>query len=170
MRERGILAKWNAERGFGFIKPDVGSADVFVHVSAFPRDGVPPQVGESISFERMQQADGKARGVSIIRPGVAPPVHRRPSGPPRSARYGRAPGKLTSSFTSIVARMAVLGVGVFLASTYAKWSTLLSPVEPMKQPADAGHFSTFAVQVRWPHPLLPNVHLRRSDLLRGELS
>jgi hypothetical protein len=80
----------------------------------------------------MQQADGKARGVSIIRPGVAPPVHRRPSGPPRSARYGRAPGKLTSSFTSIVARMAVLGVGVFLASTYAKWSTLLSPVEPMK--------------------------------------
>jgi cold shock CspA family protein len=32
--QSGIALRWNAERGFGFIKPDQGDEDVFCHVSA----------------------------------------------------------------------------------------------------------------------------------------
>ena len=37
MRTHGTLTKWNEERGFGFITPAKGTADLFVHISAFPR-------------------------------------------------------------------------------------------------------------------------------------
>jgi cold shock CspA family protein len=51
MRVHGTLIKWNEDRGFGFIKLAKGDSEVFVHISAFPRDGVPPRVDELISFE-----------------------------------------------------------------------------------------------------------------------
>lgn len=51
MRYQGKLKKWNAERGFGFIVADDGGQDIFVHASAFPRDGAPPAEGELLSFE-----------------------------------------------------------------------------------------------------------------------
>lgn len=38
MRSTGILRNSNEERGFGFIAPRRGGAELFVHVSAFPRD------------------------------------------------------------------------------------------------------------------------------------
>jgi cold shock CspA family protein len=46
MRIEGTLAKWNDDRGFGFIRPTQGGPEVFAHVSAFPRDGQRPRLGE----------------------------------------------------------------------------------------------------------------------------
>ncbi len=45
--------KWfNAQKGYGFIKPDDGSADVFVHVSAVERAGLHDlQEGQKINYE-----------------------------------------------------------------------------------------------------------------------
>ncbi len=51
MRVEGVLSKWNDERGFGFIAPDRGGSEVFVHISAFPRNGQRPRSGERLSFE-----------------------------------------------------------------------------------------------------------------------
>ena len=36
MRRQGKIAKWNDERGFGFISPFEGGDSVFVHISSFP--------------------------------------------------------------------------------------------------------------------------------------
>lgn len=63
------MAKWNEDRGFGFIAPAEGRAELFVHISAFPRDGKRPQVGELISFEIEAGAEGKSRAVRVMRPG-----------------------------------------------------------------------------------------------------
>jgi len=45
--------KWfNAQKGFGFIQPDGGSKDVFVHISAVERAGIGVlSEGQAISFE-----------------------------------------------------------------------------------------------------------------------
>ena len=45
--------KWfNAQKGFGFIQPDGGSKDVFVHISAVERAGIGLlSEGQAISFE-----------------------------------------------------------------------------------------------------------------------
>ena len=50
-RFNGTLKKWNADRGFGFVAAEHSDQDLFVHVSAFPRDGRLPTVGEPLSFE-----------------------------------------------------------------------------------------------------------------------
>lgn len=49
MREQGILADWNDDRGFGFITPVAGGSRVFVHVSAFPR-GQRPAPNDLVTY------------------------------------------------------------------------------------------------------------------------
>jgi len=68
MQIEGTLCKWNDDRGFGFIAPSQGGPEVFVHISAFPRDGQRPKLGERLSFEIEIQNDGKKRAKSISRP------------------------------------------------------------------------------------------------------
>jgi len=70
-RFQGTLKKWNVERGFGFVVAEHGDQDLFVHVSAFPRDGQAPMVGETLSFEIEQGADGRKRAVRVRRPHTA---------------------------------------------------------------------------------------------------
>lgn len=79
MRIIGTLSKWHDDRGFGFITPNQIGDEVFVHLSAFPRDGNRPAVGETISFE-VTQCEGKARAVKIQRPSGARKQARSPIG------------------------------------------------------------------------------------------
>jgi cold shock protein len=48
--ERGTIKKWFPEKGFGFLAPDWGDSDVFVHISAMP-PGVVPSAGDRVMFE-----------------------------------------------------------------------------------------------------------------------
>jgi cold shock CspA family protein len=79
MRTHGVLAKWNDERGFGFISRSQGGEEIFVHVSAFPRDGVRPRLNELVSFEVETGPNGKPRAIRIMRPGGQAKA-RRPTG------------------------------------------------------------------------------------------
>lgn len=65
-RFEGTLTTWTAERGFGFITPAEPGPEIFAHISAFaPGHGV-PQVGQRISYEVGQNADGKRRAERIV--------------------------------------------------------------------------------------------------------
>lgn len=68
MRIDGTLTKWNDDRGFGFITPIQGGPEVFAHISAFPRDGQRPRLGERLSFEIGIGKDGKQQAKSIVCP------------------------------------------------------------------------------------------------------
>ena len=51
----GTVKWFNSTKGFGFIQPDEGSADVFVHISAVQRAGMRDLVeGQKISYEIVQ--------------------------------------------------------------------------------------------------------------------
>ena len=48
----GTVKFFNATKGFGFIQPDAGGADVFVHISAVERAGMHTIVeGQKLSFD-----------------------------------------------------------------------------------------------------------------------
>src|SRR5688500_7329396 len=70
MRIHGTLIKWNDDRGFGFVALPQSREEIFVHISAFPRDGVCPRIGEKISFEVRCGPDGRKRAEGVVRPGA----------------------------------------------------------------------------------------------------
>lgn len=48
----GTVKFFNSTKGFGFIQPDNGSTDVFVHISAVQRSGLQGLVeGQKVSFD-----------------------------------------------------------------------------------------------------------------------
>ena len=54
---RGTVKWYNAQKGFGFVAPDSGGKDVFVHATALERGGIPGLAeGQSV---RMQVVQGK---------------------------------------------------------------------------------------------------------------
>ncbi len=55
----GTVKFFNTTKGFGFIKPDDGSKDVFVHISAVERSGLGYLAeGQKVSFEVQQDTRG----------------------------------------------------------------------------------------------------------------
>jgi CspA family cold shock protein len=57
----GVVKFYNAQRGFGFIQPDNGGKDVFVHATALERAGLRGLVeGQKVSFDtREDRRTGK---------------------------------------------------------------------------------------------------------------
>ncbi len=56
----GTVKWYNAAKGFGFIQPDGGSKDVFVHISAVERAGLTQLAdGQKVTFEIETGRDGR---------------------------------------------------------------------------------------------------------------
>lgn len=69
MRIHGNIIRWNDERGFGFIALPQSDDEIFFHISAFPKHGGRPKIGELISFKIQIENNGKKQAVRIERPG-----------------------------------------------------------------------------------------------------
>ncbi len=69
---KGQLITWKDDRGFGFIKPDNGGKEVFLHISALKGESRRPKVGDTILYERVRQSKGKIRTARASIQGVAP--------------------------------------------------------------------------------------------------
>ena len=59
--------KWfNATKGFGFIEPDEGGKDVFLHISAIERAGVQsPNEGQKVQYDMETGRDGRTSAGNI---------------------------------------------------------------------------------------------------------
>jgi len=61
---QGKISKWIDSRGFGFVTPDGGGADVFIHHTAFV-DGTRPAGDETIAFEVVEDSQrGKPKAIA----------------------------------------------------------------------------------------------------------
>ena len=69
MRQTGTVKFFNQSKGFGFITPDQGGNDVFVHVTAVERSGVGPlDEGMRVSFDTEPDKRGKGpKAINIQR-------------------------------------------------------------------------------------------------------
>ncbi|TXS90792.1 DUF1294 domain-containing protein [Parahaliea maris] len=69
MRQKGKIRSWNDQKGFGFITPEDGGKDVFMHVSAVRRRGRRPVVGEIASYDLGTDNRGRPRAANVLLPG-----------------------------------------------------------------------------------------------------
>jgi cold shock protein len=67
---KGILKTWKDDRGFGFIQPDSGDKDVFVHISSLKDMARRPNRGDVLFYEVAQDAGGKFKAINVRIEGV----------------------------------------------------------------------------------------------------
>jgi cold shock protein len=61
----GTVKWFNPTKGFGFIEPEQGSSDVFVHISAVERAGLTTlNEGQRVSYE-LENSKGKTSAVNL---------------------------------------------------------------------------------------------------------
>ena len=64
---KGTVKFYNEQRGFGFIEPEDGGKDVFVHATALERAGVSRLVeGQKVSFDTEQDSRSGKTAVGKI--------------------------------------------------------------------------------------------------------
>jgi cold shock CspA family protein len=123
MRIEGTLSKWNDDRGFGFITPTHGSQEIFVHISAFPKDGIRPTLGEKLTFEIETDNNGKKRAKNLFCP-ERPTVKRPPRAPsrrPASDHRKERPGL----FARVIPLLVVVGL---VAYGYGEYTRRAAPL------------------------------------------
>jgi cold shock protein len=69
MRQNGTVKFFNASKGYGFITPDGGGKDVFVHVTAVERSGMGTLTdGMKVSFDTEPDERGKGPKAVDLQP------------------------------------------------------------------------------------------------------
>lgn len=121
---KGTLTTWKDNRGFGFIKPDGGGTDVFLHISALTRAGRRPKVGDTIVYQRVVESGGKIRATRASIQGVV----SRPFSTQRKPKRPKKPNLL-----EIAVRVVVLIV-IFLVIRQFRPSRFPSPISTITQP------------------------------------
>lgn len=62
----GTVKWYNSQKGYGFIQPDSGARDVFLHVSALERAGISNvDEGQKVSFDIERGRDGRASASNL---------------------------------------------------------------------------------------------------------
>ena len=62
----GTVKFFNTTKGFGFIQPDTGGKDAFVHISAVERSGLTTLTeGQKVSYELETSRDGKQSATKL---------------------------------------------------------------------------------------------------------
>jgi cold shock CspA family protein len=136
--EKGKLVRWIDEKGFGFIKPENGKNDIFIHISALKNMSRNPVIGDLILYEINVDSTGKQRAVNALIEGVSQNVNIAPiektikSAPPRkkneSSRKNYNAKTQTKSLRSLYL-VIILGLGIFI---YEKFLTNKNVIDPKK--------------------------------------
>lgn len=131
MKRQGRLVRWEAERGFGFIRSPEVAADVFVHLRDFVDRQLKPQVGMELGFDEIHVGGKGPRAMAVHAVGGAQPRAQRPSTSPQARRTAADPGRRRATAASSSSSMLPIGVlilGYAGLLAYGVWTARLPPI------------------------------------------
>lgn len=150
--EKGKLLRWIDEKGFGFIKPEKGGADIFIHISALKSMSRPPVVGDIIHYETHLDDKGKLRAINAKIEGVSQvltvsPIDRKrktrrahqPQQQPYRSRNTYRPPYKKSGFRFVPVLLIVAAVSIYSkfanrhVSNESPLSAVIEPPKPIQQ-------------------------------------
>ncbi|MEE4359803.1 MAG: cold shock domain-containing protein [Desulfococcaceae bacterium] len=74
---RGKLTVWKDDKGFGFIKPENGTQNVFIHISELRKMPRRPAEGDMILYHLSTDRQGKQKAADAVIEGLEPVRHRQ---------------------------------------------------------------------------------------------
>lgn len=99
---KGVLKTWKADKGFGFIKPDNGGQDIFIHISSLKRVGRRPVRGDVIYYQIAKDNQGKYKAVNAAIEGMEAPDKKNVGGL-----------KINKWLVAIISLLILAGAAVF---------------------------------------------------------
>lgn len=105
MHHQGKITTWKDDQGYGFIKPNLGGKEVFVHIKAFGKLDQRPQLNQMVSFELIQDDRGRLQARQVKLVGSRPPG--------QIERHANSPRRNTVAIC-VVAFMLLLGLAAML--------------------------------------------------------
>ena len=136
---KGKLVRWNAERGFGFIRSEQESSDIFIHISELRQMSRPPVQGDDIEFNLAPGKDGRLCAVNARIEGVFS-IDARPDVPIRVAKPKHGQRVQRSELRTVRSRARVRSdrlsrkvtyiilLGAFAGAVYWKFGTEIRKV------------------------------------------
>ena len=138
--EKGKLVRWIDDKGFGFIKPENGKEDIFIHISALRGMSRKPVIGDVIHYQISFDAKGKTRAVNAKIEGVSqtltliPLEHARKT--TRSSVANERPyrnlttraSKPQKSF-SLIPVIVLIGAAIFVYQKVSKDKTFINQIK-----------------------------------------
>lgn len=104
MRYQGKITRWQDEQGYGFITPNQGGADVFVHIKSFANRQRRPEVGQIVTYELEQDQRGRRQARATDFVGAAKNTRNS-----RSTAANRLPLLIAGLFLAFVALSVLAG-------------------------------------------------------------
>ena len=138
--EKGKLVRWINDKGFGFIKPENGKEDIFIHISALRGMSRKPVIGDVIHYQISFDAKGKTRAVNAKIEGVSQTLTLIPlehaSKTNRSSVANERPYRnLTTRASkpqkrfSLIPVLVVIGAAIFVYNKFSKEKTFTNQVK-----------------------------------------
>lgn len=112
MHKQGKVVRWEADRGFGFIRSSDTPADVFFHIRDFRGPGLPSE-GLAVSYEEIHVGGKGPRAMAVQGEGVRR-VPISPRGPSRPLRQASPSRGLADPWLPRVMLLALICVGVLV--------------------------------------------------------
>ena len=169
MRFDGSLKSWNDERGFGFIQPDQGGDEIFVHIKAIANLSGRPALAQRLSFEVELGPQGKKRATNVLPIRQATAIRGRANS---AAQWGTATLLTIPGFLVLYAIVAVVWrPSGYVALVYLVMSALTFAVYAAdKSAASNGAWRTpestlhgLALLCGWPGALVAQQVLRHKS-------
>jgi uncharacterized membrane protein YsdA (DUF1294 family)/cold shock CspA family protein len=156
---KGKLVQWDDEKGYGFIAPDDGKLQLFVHISAFTDPSIRPTGGERVSYRIGEDKRGRPCAEQVVLPGAKGP-RRRPLGRVSGVAWALL---ATGTFFALLGIAAMLqwisplwplGYGLLSLITFALYGLDKRAAQRNQWRTPEANLHLFALAGGWPGALI----------------